>query len=99
MLQNASRPPRVAQRGARGMVRARRVCLRGAGVLALALGLGGGVGGTRALAALPDGRVHEQVSALKKNGNEAGVTTSSGGGAGVLTSAHYGTAAPVGGAV
>src|SRR5437879_1140147 len=100
MLQNASRPASVAQSGARGMVRARRVCVRGAGVLALALGLGGGVGVTSAVAALPlpDGRVYEQVSAVKKNGNEAGVTTSSGVGA-ITTQARYGTAALGGGAV
>jgi hypothetical protein len=99
MLQkNASRPASAAQRGAGGIVRARRVCVRGAGVLALALGLGGGVAGTSAVAALPDGRVYEQASAVKKNGSEAAVRTGTGPG-GVLTSGAYASAAPGGGAV
>jgi hypothetical protein len=62
------------------------------------LGLSVGVA-SPARATLPDGRVYEQVSAVKKNGNEAGVRTGPGPGGGILTSGAYGSAAPGGGTV
>src|SRR2546422_2008972 len=57
-----------------------------------------GVTGLAAAAGLPDGRVYEQASAVKKNGNEAGVGLVPFGGE-VLAVPGYGTAAAGGGAV
>jgi hypothetical protein len=76
------------------MVRVRGLVCTALAALAAALG----VTGAAAAAGPPDGRVYEQVSAEKKNGNEAGVTLGATP-AGIVTVGSYGFAAPGGGAV
>jgi len=68
--------------------------------LSVALGVAsaGSATAAGAPAALPDGRVYEQVSPEQKNGNEAGVTLGATP-AGIVTVGSYGFAAPGGGAV
>jgi hypothetical protein len=70
-------------------------------LVALRLGLAGAASAapSTGLSGLPDGRVHEQVSAVKKNGNEAGVSLGGGGPAGIRTAGAYANSAPGGGAV
>jgi hypothetical protein len=98
MLRGPSRPALAVTCSVRRVVRVGVACVLAAAVVAfvLALAVAGADSATASggPTALPDGRVYEQASSQKKNGNEAGVGLS-----GRTAEGAYGQASPDGDAV
>jgi hypothetical protein len=95
MLRRPSWPASAVKCSARHVGSVDAACVLAAAVLVFALKLGVAAA---ALTGPPDGRVYEQVSAAKKNGNEAGVALGTVGGQ-LTTLGSYADSAPGGGAV